>query len=198
MLNDFGYAILDIAQVEPRDSGEWVVQAHNEQGEANTVGRLNCIGRDSIIYDPQQPQSVQRIIELERPRDAAPEPAAKPSSPPKFVNPLMAMPEILEGDSVHLEAQVTPVDDPNLKIEWFHNGQPLSHGHRYRLVNDFGFCVLDILYATAEDSGEFAIRATNSAGQDVTSTMINCAGENYKIMLSFFATEISNFRNFFS
>lgn len=60
--------------------------------------------------------------------------------------------DLAEGDSAHLEAQYTPIDDPKLKIEWFRNGQPLFHANRYKMVQDFGFAILDILHLFAQVS----------------------------------------------
>lgn len=47
---------------------------------------------------------------------------------PVFTVPLS--PEVLltEGQSLHLEAQVEPRNDPDLKIEWYFNGKALVHG----------------------------------------------------------------------
>lgn len=57
---------------------------------------------------------------------------------------------LTEGDSTHLEAQFTPIDDPNLKVEWFRDGKPLFHANRYKMVQDFGFAILDILHLFAQ------------------------------------------------
>lgn len=47
---------------------------------------------------------------------------------PVFTVPLE--PEFLlsEGQPIHLEAQVEPRNDPDLKIEWYFNGKVLTHG----------------------------------------------------------------------
>lgn len=49
-------------------------------------------------------------------------------------------------------------------------------GHRFRTTYDFGFVALDILYAYPEDGGTYMCRATNAAGQAVTSCSINVEG----------------------
>ncbi len=36
--------------------------------------------------------------------------------------------EVFEGKGVHLEAKLTPQSDPNLRVDWFHNGRPLQMG----------------------------------------------------------------------
>lgn len=41
-------------------------------------------------------------------------------------------------------------------------------GHRFKLINDFGYVALDILSVYAEDSGEYVARAVNELGEDIT------------------------------
>lgn len=60
-----------------------------------------------------------------------------------------------ELNSVHFEATLIPVGDPNMVVEWFHNGQPLQPSTRIKTVYDFGFCVLDVGQVTDLDEGEF-------------------------------------------
>jgi len=47
---------------------------------------------------------------------------------PIFVVPLEAEFILAESKPLHLEAQVEPKDDPNLKIEWYFNGKVLDLG----------------------------------------------------------------------
>jgi titin len=60
-----------------------------------------------------------------------------------------------------------------MKVEWFHNNQPLKSGSRFTETNNFGFVALDILYAYPEDSGTYTCRATNILGEAVTSAVCN-------------------------
>jgi hypothetical protein len=66
-----------------------------------------------------------------------------------------------DGDSAHFECTLIPVGDPHLKVEWFHNGQPIRHSSRMKSVSDFGFVVMDISYIQSHDSGEYVCRASN-------------------------------------
>lgn len=124
MISDFGWIILDINQAEPRDTGEWVCRAYNSAGEARSIATCNVLGHEGIVYDAQQPQSLPRIREIEAPK-AAPEAAPpKQYEPPQFVRPFDQVEQLSEGDSVHLEAQITPIDDPSLKVIcFFFNGK---------------------------------------------------------------------------
>ena len=47
---------------------------------------------------------------------------AKEIGPPKFVSTFNSKFEVSEGQSCHMEARLTPVEDPNLKVEWFKDG----------------------------------------------------------------------------
>ena len=66
-----------------------------------------------------------------------------------------------DGMSVHFEGRVTPVDDPQLRVEWKFNGQPLPNSSRIKTVSDFGFVMLDIAGVDSRDSGEYICTAVN-------------------------------------
>ena len=52
-----------------------------------------------------------------------------PSQPPKFIKPLKAAVEAVEGQAVHLEARLSPTGDSTMKVEWTVNGKPLKTGN---------------------------------------------------------------------
>lgn len=88
---------------------------------------------------------------------------------PFFTQPLENLDELAEGQNAHLECRLIPVGDPNLKVEWFFNSQPLIAGSRFRTVHDFGYVALDIMYLMQEDAGVYMCRATNLLGEAITS-----------------------------
>ncbi|KAK6035804.1 immunoglobulin I-set domain protein, partial [Cooperia oncophora] len=110
-----------------------------------------------------------RIGEIEAPRPAPEERPDVDYGPPKFTTPLASPPELLEGQMAHLEAQVTPVLDPTLKIEWFHDGKPMTHSNRMKMIHDFGFVVLELSPSEPQDTGKWTCRATNKNGTDEVS-----------------------------
>jgi len=93
---------------------------------------------------------------------------------PKFINQIQSLEGLIEGDSAHFECKLVPINDPNLRVEWYHNGKPLISGHRFKTTHDFGFVALDILYVYPEDSGEYVARAVNQVGEDVTTAVLKC------------------------
>lgn len=92
---------------------------------------------------------------------------------PRFSTQLNGPTELVEGQSAHYECRIEPYPDPSMKVEWLHNGKPLSTGHRFRTAYDFGFASLDVLTVYAEDSGEYTCRVTNRLGQAHSSVVTN-------------------------
>jgi hypothetical protein len=50
-------------------------------------------------------------------------------------------------------------------------------GHRFRPAYEFDYVALDILSPYAEDSGVYTCKATNAAGETVTSASVRCISE---------------------
>lgn len=172
---DFGYVLLDIAYVQSHDSGEYVCRAYNKYGEDFTRATIECFGKSGVFYDSLQPDSLARIRELE---GGVGQQAAAPGSPtgepPKFITQIKDVARLVEGQSAHFEARLTPVTDPDLVVEWYYNDKKLPHGHRYRTFHDFGIVILDILYCYEENSGVYECRATNKYGSDSTKSSLKC------------------------
>jgi hypothetical protein len=82
---------------------------------------------------------------------------------------------VAEGRRVHFEGKLEPVADPDLQVQWLHNGRPVTIGHRFRPIHDFGYVALDILDVIEEDSGVYECVATNEAGTARFSTRLECA-----------------------
>jgi hypothetical protein len=98
--------------------------------------------------------------------------------PPRFVRKLPeTVDSFMEGTAVNFECQVEPINDPNLTLTWYHNGNALNNGHRFRCTHDFGYVALHILYAFPEDTGTYLIKAKNDFGEDETSVSIRIEGK---------------------
>lgn len=95
---------------------------------------------------------------------------------PKFLKELNSVAGLFEGQPAHLEAHLTPVNDPNLKISWLKDGKPLGVGSRFCTVHDFGLVTLDILYTLPEDQGTYTCVASNELGQAQTTGSIEVQG----------------------
>ncbi|CAH0765342.1 unnamed protein product [Bemisia tabaci] len=184
-VSDFGYVVMDISYVQSQDSGEYVCKASNKYGEDTTSAFIECEGKGGVYLDSLQPDSLARIRELEAQGvKFTPDGVPTGGEPPKFTSHIMDIAQLKEGQSAHFEARLTPIDDPNLTVEWFYNGKKLPHGHRYRTFHDFGIVILDILYCYEENSGVYECRATNHYGTDTTQAKMTCLSKASLILES--------------
>lgn len=87
------------------------------------------LARRSLYLDSQHLESWQQIQALESNKeDVRPPSPEMRFSKPTFLHPLKNFDQIVEGQSVRLETRINPVGDPTLKIQWLHNGKPISQG----------------------------------------------------------------------
>ncbi|CAB4067573.1 TTN [Lepeophtheirus salmonis] len=179
---DFGFVTLDISGVDSRDSGIYKCRAYNKYGEDTTTATVACEARSGVYYDSLQPSSLEKIKNLETETNTSDHATVEVKDPPKFVTQICEKISISEGQSTHFEAKLSPAEDPNLTIEWFKDGNPLSTGHRFRTFHDFGIVILDILYTYEEDQGLYECRAKNMFGSDVTKGTIECAARSNLIL----------------
>ncbi|XP_022670614.1 titin-like isoform X6 [Varroa destructor] len=178
-VDDFGFVVLEIDWLFPRDSGEYMCRATNKWGSDTTKCTLTVKSKANIILESQLPQSIDlaRLRGLENPPTHQTPSDDKPPTPPHFITQIQPQHGLKEGDSAHFECRLEPTSDPKLRVEWFHNGSPLISGHRYKTTHDFGFVALDILYCYAEDSGEYVAKAVSELGSDQTRATLECMGK---------------------
>lgn len=178
---DFGFAALNILTVYAEDSGEYTCKVTNRLGTASSSIKLQVQSKSSIIYESQHDGALQKIqyLEDESRFQRKTEEEQFVAERPQFGRPLRNV-DVPEGRPVHLEATLTPVNDPTMQVEWFCNGKPILTGHRFKTTYDFGFVALDILYAHAEDSGTYMCKAKNAVGEAVTTSAVNVTGKIFK------------------
>lgn len=63
--------------------------------------------------------------------------------------------------ALHMEANVEPKQDPDLKIEWFLNGKVVEQASRFKTSYDFGLVTLNLNDAYERDQGIYTCRAFN-------------------------------------
>lgn len=87
----------------------------------------------SIEQSSQYPDSLQYIQQLEDysryQRTESVEEIC--SQRPTFIRPLHDLGELQEGRNAHFEAQLTPVSDPTMKVEWYKDGRPITASEQY-------------------------------------------------------------------
>lgn len=178
---DFGFVILEISPVYPEDSGEYSCRAFNEYGEAVTTASMKVQGKRSIILESQLPKgmegTIDKIAELEGlgivPSQASPEDDS--GKPPEFITTPSDL-TLTENSLAHFECRLTPVNDPSMRVEWFHNGKALWAGSRIKTINDFGFVILEVSGIYQRDSGLYTCKATNRHGEATVSCKLQVRG----------------------
>lgn len=112
---DFGFAALDILTVYAEDSGEYTCRVTNLNGQAQSSIKLNVQPRASILYETQNDSALEKIHYLEG--DARYKRKIEDDAiileKPEFGKPLRNA-AVQEGKLVHLEATLTPVNDPTM------------------------------------------------------------------------------------
>ena len=61
--------------------------------------------------------------------------------------------QLLAGQGATLETFVVPVGDPDMKLEWFLNKEPLLFKSSFTPVYDYGFVALSITKVYPDDFG---------------------------------------------
>lgn len=134
--------------------------------------------KKDLILESQHPTGLEKIQYLEdssryKRTEVADETV---KIKPRFITKPKSLENMHEGQHAHFECKLEPVTDSNLKVEWFKNGRPVTVGHRFRPIHDFGYVALDIIDLIAEDSGTYTCRATNFLGKDETTCTLQCRG----------------------
>lgn len=96
-------------------------------GATETSADLRVQSKKSIILESQMPGGVNmdKLRELENPNVRLPEEKPVVKMAPRFITQLNQQVQSAEGDTIHVECRVEPLD---CQIEWYFNGQPLRSG----------------------------------------------------------------------
>ena len=126
-INDFGFVVLDINGVTPNDTGTYTCRARTAVGVAETTTELRVHSKKSIILESQAPggANMARLRELEMPYAAPAEEKPLERRPPRFTTQLTGNVEAVEGNTIHIDCRVEPLD---CQIEWYFRGQLLRSG----------------------------------------------------------------------
>merc|ERR1712018_914231 len=101
---------------------------------------------------------------------------AKPAKP-EFVKPLTNQGDLSEGSNVHLEAQVNPVSDHTMTIEWYKDGKAITASSRIGTLYSFGYVSLNITSLRVKDAGTYVCVARNASGEAMTQAQIGVMAE---------------------
>ena len=176
---DFGFVALDILYAYPEDSGTYTCHATNAMGETTATSNLVVLGKSGLMLDTMDRDRLGQLRNLET-RDRSGRgmdmDSDAPITKPVFTTALNNAQNVSEGTTVHLECRLEPMNDPNLRVEWFIGGKPIKMGSRFRTTHDFGFVALDVLHAYQEDSGTYMCKASNKLGEAVNTCSVEVIG----------------------
>ncbi|RWS25572.1 titin-like isoform X1, partial [Leptotrombidium deliense] len=177
---DFGYVSLDIAAAMPSDAGIYKCVAVNKAGQDVVTTSLKVKSVGTVITDlgiPEQRQYIEKTEELEeyqkrQTRQAFLDLESTPNQAPVFKTQLVDQLNIMENKTAHFEATLEPQGDPNMKIEWFKDGQLLQASSRITTFSNFGYVALTIKSVDNRDDGVYTCVATNKLGSAQTSARL--------------------------
>lgn len=176
----FGYISLDMLGVLVSDGGEYTCRAVSATGACETRAALAVQPRASIERTSQHPGSLPHIQQLEdyskyQRQESLDEHIAQR---PHFIRPLQELGELAEGRNAHFEAQLTPVSDPTMRVEWYKDGRAITASSRITSIFNFGYVSLNIMHLRAEDAGSYTVRAVNKLGEAVSTANIRVAARS--------------------
>lgn len=104
--------------------------------------------RPAIERTSQHPDSLQQIQQFEdysryQRSESVDESTAQR---PVFIRPLRDLGELQEGRNAHFEAQLTPVSDPTMKVEWYKDGRPITASKFYSICFAVFFCFFFVIF----------------------------------------------------
>jgi len=177
--HEYGHAALHIFYTHPEDEGSYVCRATNELGEDMTEANLICRPLPHLQFQLPAFEDPDESVQISLVKEAAARHGIRAklrgdeiyqeglSQPPKFLLNMEHYPKLLAGQGATLETFVVPVGDPDMRLEWFLNKEPLLFKSSFTPVYDYGFVALSITKVYPDDFGEFSVRVTNKFGSAV-------------------------------
>lgn len=93
---------------------------------------------------------------------------------PEFLVPIQDL-TIKEGETARFDCQVKSL--PEATLVWYHQNKPIKSDNIFQIVpGEDGQSSLIIAEAFPEDSGEYTVRAVNSAGETECSAVLTVEG----------------------
>ena len=168
---DFGFVALDILYAYPEDSGSYTCKAVNMLGETSISCDLRVQGKGGLLLDTMDGARLSQLKNLEARKAVNKEEGEIQITKPVFTTALNSV-KASEQGRVHLECRLEPVNDPNLKVEWFVNGKAMQFGNRFNTRHDFGYVALDISQLVEADAGEYVCKVINKYGEAKSSASL--------------------------
>lgn len=156
------------------DSGEYTCRVSSSTGVAESHAMLSVQPKPPIEQQSQHSAALHQIQNLEDyskyVRTESIEEVV--NQRPAFTRPLQDLGQLEEGRNAHFEAQITPVSDPTMRVEWYKDGRPITASSRITAIFNFGYVSLNIMHLRAEDAGTYTVRAVNRIGEAISTSQI--------------------------
>ena len=181
-MSDFGIVRLEIKDVLAKDAGILTVTATNSLGTASSSGslKLSADGSDGVITASLHPSGETGLQAIEEMENAAAmhlldnlQDREKVLQKPSFTTDLPAELDVLGEERILLECSVEPRDDPDLRLDWYHNGLPLNSGSRVLPSLEFGLARLQVDQVSPTDQGVYTCKAINKLGEATTFSKVH-------------------------
>jgi titin len=135
--------------------------------------------RKGLLLDSQHPEGWEKMKNLEsRGNYSRLQVEDMPVGPPHFVTDFMGIATMCEGEIAHFEAQIEPIHDPDLRVEFFHDDKPLQQASRIHTLCDFGYVALDICQLVEVDGGEYTCKVINKYGEASSKVKLNISNRD--------------------
>lgn len=136
--NEFGFVTLDILYAYPEDDGRYTLRVTNDKGTAETEARVQVGSRPALEFQPQAPGSsienlehhLRQFTRAALALSADDAYTASGQQPPVFKTQLLNV-GVEEGDFCRFEAQLAPINDPYMKLEWFKDKKSVLVGKTF-------------------------------------------------------------------
>ena len=151
--------------------------------EMNFTYIITFIGKSGLLLDTMDRERLSHLSRLETSKTSYKvQHEESQITKPVFTTALKNVTGAPENSTVHLECRLEPLNDPNLKVEWYCNGKAIKAANRMRTTHDFGYVSLDILNAYKEDNGTYMCKATNQLGEAVNTCSVEVISGQSLIM----------------
>ena len=171
----FGFVSLDMLNTTISDSGEYICIVRNDAGTTQCSCKVMVQARKELEQDFYS-ESLRQVEMKQEQKVMVETVEAKPAKP-EFVKPLTNQGDLSEGSNVHLEAQVNPVSDHTMTIEWYKDGKAITASSRIGTLYSFGYVSLNITSLRVEDAGTYVCVARNASGEAMTQAQIGVMAE---------------------
>jgi titin len=165
-----GIITLVIFNVQPQDSGDYMLRAQNELGDCTWKTTLNIKSSSKVVQLPQGTQEISIHTRQTQQTLMQQQHVTIADVAPTFSAPLPPETTVNERSTARLEANIDATPAP--RITWHVNGQEVKPSIKYTISVEGKRSTLLIKNITNQDTGVYTCRAVSGLGEAITSTTL--------------------------